>query len=132
MKLQISVLLVCFPQGLVVFLGLLFEELDSSLEGLVLGVVLEALASSVLSLLQGGLNLFNLLLKNLVAVVERCDFLFLGQVLLFQCLDTGLELVDLLMSFVGLGTEGVHALVTIWSVEFMKMMECRGLCMCAS
>lgn len=113
MKLERVVLLICFPQSLVVLLGLLFEELDPSLKGLVLGVVLEALVGSFLSLLQGSLGLLNLLLEQLVAVVERCDFLFLGQVLLFQCLDAGLEFVDLLVSFVGLGAEGDHALVGI-------------------
>lgn len=94
--------------------------------------MLEALVGSFLGFLQGSLSLLNIGLEQLVAVVERCDFLFLGQVLLFQCLDAGLELVDLLVSFVGLGTEGDHALLSIWLAKCMEVMECRTSCMYAS
>jgi hypothetical protein len=107
----VAVLLVCLPQSLVVLLSFLLEELHPSLKGLVLSVVLEALAGSILGLLQGGLGLLNLFLEQLVAVVKGCDLLFLGQVLLFQRLHSGLELVDLLVSLIGLGAEGDHALI---------------------
>jgi hypothetical protein len=106
----VIVLLICLTQSLVILLSLLLEELHPSLKGLVLGVVLETLTGSILGLLQGVLGLLNLFLEQLVAVVEGCDFLFLGQVLLFQCLHSGLELVDLLVSLIGLGAEGDHAL----------------------
>lgn len=131
MNQKIIVLLVCFPQSLVVLLSFLLEELHSSLKGLVLGVVLEALASSILGLLQGSLCLLNLLLKKLIAVVEGCDLLFLGQILLFQCLDLSLELVDLLVSLVGLSTEGDHALVTKKLVYLLSdgMLEIMHVCM---
>jgi hypothetical protein len=74
--------------------------------------VLEALASSGLGLLQGSLCIRNLLFEERIAVVEGCNFLFLGQILLFQCLDLSLQLVNQLMSLVGLSTEGDHALFT--------------------
>lgn len=109
------VLLVRLPQSSVVLLCLLLEELHPPLEGLVLGVVLGALVGSVLGLLDGVLQLLNLLLEQLVAVVQRCDLLLLGQVLLLHGLDLGLQLLDLLVGVVGLHPEGVHALETAWS-----------------
>lgn len=72
--------------------------------------MLGALVGSVLGLLDGRLQLLNLLLKQLVAVVEGCDLLFLGQVLLLQCLDLALQLLDLLVGIISLQTEGGHAL----------------------
>jgi hypothetical protein len=125
----IVALLICFPESLIVLFGLLLEELNPSLEGLVLGVVLETLAGGLLGFLQGGLGLLNLILEQLVAVVEGCDLLFLGEVLLLQCLDTGLKLVDLLVSFVGLSTECDHALFPRKLVSCMGVIEDRRLCM---
>jgi hypothetical protein len=90
--------------------------------------VLKALASSILSLLQGGLGGLDLLFKELVAVVEGFDLLFLGQVLLFQCLDLSLEGFNLFVSPVGLSTEGDHALennklVYLPSHELLEIMH---------
>lgn len=39
--------------------------------------------------------------------------MFLGQILLFQSLDLGLELIDELVSLISLGAEGDHALKLI-------------------
>ena len=104
------VLLVCLPQSLVVLLGLLLEELHPPLEGLVLGIVLGALVGGVLGVLDRGLKLLYLLLEQLVAVVERCDLLLLGEVLLLHSLDLLVQLLDLIVGLVSLHAEGVHAL----------------------
>lgn len=104
------ILLICLPQSLVVLLSLLLEELHTPLKGLVLGVVLGTLVGGILGILDGGLELLNFLLKQLVAVVEGCDLLLLGQVLLLQGLDLVLQLLHLLVGLVGLQAKLVHTL----------------------
>ena len=106
-----DVLLVRLSKGLVGILSLLLEQLESSLQGLVLGAMLLTFIGSLLEVLDGGLELLHLRLEEAVLVLERGDFLFLGQILLFKRLDLGLQLLDLGGTLVGLEAQRVHFLV---------------------
>lgn len=74
--------------------------------------MLSALVGGILGLLERSLHLLNLALQELVPVVEGCDFLLLGQILLLHRSNLGLELLGLLLGVFGLQTEGVHSLDT--------------------
>jgi hypothetical protein len=105
-----NVLVVGLSQVSVSLLSLLFEELQSSLQALVLSTVLSALVDSGLCVLETTLDLLQLALEELVLVLQRGDFLLLGEVLLLKRLDLCLELLVLGSGLVGLKAEGVHAL----------------------
>jgi hypothetical protein len=105
-----NVLVVGLSQVSVSLLGLLLEELQSSLQALVLSTVLGALVDSGLCVLETTLDLLQLALEELVLVLQRGDFLLLGEVLLLKRLDLCLELLVLGSGLVGLEAEGVHAL----------------------
>lgn len=108
---SVNVLVVGLSQVSVSLLGLLLEELQSSLQALVLGAVLGALVGGGLCVLETRLNLLELALKELVLVCERGNLLFLCEVLLLQRLDLCLELLILGCGLVGLEAESVHALL---------------------
>jgi hypothetical protein len=105
-----NVLVVGLSQVSVSLLSLLFEELQSSLQALVLSTVLSALVDSGLCVLETTLDLLQLALEELVLVLQRGDFLLLGEVLLLKRLDLCLELFVLGSGLVGLEAESVHAL----------------------
>ena len=108
---SVNVLVVGLSQVSVSLLGLLLEELQSSLQALVLGAVLGALVGGGLCVLETTLDLLQLALEELVLVLQRGDFLLLGEVLLLKRLDLCLELLILGSGLVGLEAEGVHALL---------------------
>lgn len=103
-------LLVGLAEGLVGIFGLLLEQLEPPLQGLVLCASAGALVGSLLEVLNSSLELLDLGLEEPVLVRQRGDFLLLGEVLLLEGLDAGLELLDLGRSLVGLQAEGVHLL----------------------
>lgn len=115
-KWEINVLLVGLPEVPVSILGLFFQKLQTALESLVLSIVLSALVGRILGLLKSGLELLDLTLQKLVPVVEGCDLLLLGEVLLLQRLDLALKLLNLLLGLLGLEAEVVHSLESWWSV----------------
>lgn len=104
------ILFVGFPHSSVGLLGLLLKQLQFALEGLVLGTVLDALVGGKLGVLDGGLELLDLLLEDLVAVGQGGDLLLLAQVLLLENLDASLELLNLSGRLVRLGAERGHFL----------------------
>ena len=81
---SVNVLVVGLSQVSVSLLGLLLEELQSSLQALVLGAVLGALVDSGLCILETTFDLLQLALEELVLVLQRGDFLLLGEVLLLE------------------------------------------------
>jgi hypothetical protein len=105
-----NILLSGLPQIFLVLLGLLLEDLQASLEVLVVGAVVCALVCRSLDLLMLLLKLFNLGLEHRVLVLQRCNLLLLLEVLLLEGLYFGLEFLDLGVSIVGFETEVVHAL----------------------
>lgn len=113
---KINVLLVSLPEVPVSVFGLFFQQLQTALESLVLSIVLSTLVGRVLGLLESGLELLDLTLQKLVPVVEGCDLLLLGEVLLLQRLHLALELLNLLLGLLGLKAEVVHSLESWWSV----------------
>lgn len=115
-----NVLVVGLSQVSVGLLSLLLEELQSSLQALVLGTVLGALVGSGLCVLETRLNLLQLALEELVLVLQRGDLLLLGEVLLLKRLDLCLELLVLGGGLVSLEAEGVHALLLGHMSALMK------------
>jgi hypothetical protein len=105
-----NVLLVGLTESLVGLLGLFFEQLQASLKRLVLGAVLSVLIGRLLEVLNGGLELLDLSLKYPVLVLQRGDFLFLGEVLLLEGFDLSLKLLNLGGSVVGLLAQLAHFL----------------------
>lgn len=103
-------LLVGLAKGLVGLLGLLLEQLEPAVEGLIRGRVLGAILGGLLEVADGGLELLNLALEQAVLVLEGGDLLLLGQVLLLEHLDLALELLDLDGGIVGLQAELGHFL----------------------
>ena len=112
-----DVLLVGLPEVPVSVLGLFFQKLQTALESLVLSIVLSTLVGRILGLLESGLELLDLTLQKLVPVVEGCDLLLLGEVLLLQRLNLALELLNLLLGLLSLEAEVVHSLES-WGSAF--------------
>jgi hypothetical protein len=73
--------------------------------------VLGALVDGSLCILETRLDLLQLALEELVLVLQRGDFLLLGEVLLLKRLDLCLEVLVLGSGLVGLEAEGVHTLL---------------------
>lgn len=105
-----NILLVSLAQSLVGLLSLLFEQLQSSLQCLVLGSVLLSLIGYLFEVLDGSLQLLDLALKEAVLVLQRSNVLLFGQVLLLESLDLGLELLHLGNGLISLQAERVHFL----------------------
>lgn len=110
MRWERVILLVSLAERLVGVLCLFLEKLQSPGQGLVLCAMLDALIGGLLVVGDGGLELLHLGLEQAVLVRQRGDFLLLGQVLLLERLDLGLELLRLGQGLVRLQAELVHFL----------------------
>ena len=105
-----NLLVIGLSQVLIGLLSFLLQELQSPLKSLVLCTMLTTLLSQRLRFLELSLQLVNLSLEPSVLVREGCDFVFLLEVLLLECLDLLLKLFDLGSSLVGLDAQRVHFL----------------------
>jgi len=106
----LNLLLIGFTKSLVRLLGLFLEELESSLQGLIVRTMLLAIRGGLLQLPHVGVQLLVLSLEDSVLVGKGGNLLLLGQVLLLKSLDFGLKLLDLVRSIVGLDAKLVHSL----------------------
>lgn len=110
---RLDSLLICLSQGLVGTLGFLLEQLQLSCQRFILLTVLGRFAGSSLCFLDGCFEFLNLSLKELIAMGEGSDFLFLLKVFCFKGLDLGLEFFGFGSALVRFNAERIHFLVEI-------------------
>ena len=104
---EMDILLVRLPGIPITLLGLLFQDLQPSLQGFILCTMVTCVPEFCLVLLDLLFQLLDVLLEDGILVCEGTDLLLFGCVLLLQSLDLCFQLFALIVGGICLETEGL-------------------------